>query len=327
MHNDFALLRQRIAAAGLFDRQPLYYTWNILFVTGLLFSAALIILAAEHLWIVLLAAVFCAFVYGQIGLLGHDAGHRQIFRSTWKDVMTSYACALCLGISAKWWIQKHNTHHTHPNRHDMDPDIDFPMLAFSQEQVQGKRGFFRFLVRYQSILFFPLLCLTSVSLRTGSIQFLLGKPLREVWLDLFFILLHFTLYVAVLFWLLPPLSALLFIIVHQLLWGLYMGSIFAPNHKGMPVLDKDAPMDFLREQALTARNIRSHPLINCWYGGLNFQIEHHLFPTMPRNNLPRAQRIVKQYCASLAIPYHETGFLQSYAEILTHLYHVAAPLR
>ncbi|MDP8950858.1 MAG: fatty acid desaturase, partial [Actinomycetota bacterium] len=85
--------------------------------------------------------------------------------------------------------------------------------------------------------------------------------------------------------------------------------------------------DFLRRQVLTSRNVTAHPLTDFWYGGLNYQIEHHLFPSMPRNKLREAQSIVKAFCREHAIAYHETSVLRSYREILQHLHEVGAPLR
>jgi fatty acid desaturase len=116
-------------------------------------------------------------------------------------------------------------------------------------------------------------------------------------------------------------------VIHQALTGLYLGSIFAPNHKGMPVLDKESTVDFLHRQVLTARNIYPHPLTDFWYGGLNYQIGHHLFPSMPRNKLKEAQRTVKIFCQEHDIPYHETTLFLSYKEILQHLHQIGTSLR
>jgi fatty acid desaturase len=126
---------------------------------------------------------------------------------------------------------------------------------------------------------------------------------------------------------LEPLQALLFIAVHRGLFGTYLVSIFAPNHKAMPLLDRDTKVDFLRRQVLTSRNVVAHPITDFWYGGLNYQIEHHLFPRLPRNKLPEAQRIIRGFCREHSIAYHETSVLQSYREILQHLHRVGAPLR
>jgi fatty acid desaturase len=78
---------------------------------------------------------------------------------------------------------------------------------------------------------------------------------------------------------------------------------------------------------LTSRNIRSNPLIDWLYGGLNYQIEHHLFPTMPRMNLGRCRIIVRDYCARNGIPYLETGIVDSYKEVASYLHEVSKPVR
>ena len=106
-----------------------------------------------------------------------------------------------------------------------------------------------------------------------------------------------------------------------------MGGTFAPNHKGMPVFDKDSGMDFFRLQVLTSRNVKPHPITDLVYGGLNYQIEHHLFPNMPRNNLRKAQKIVREFCQEKSITYHETSVIGSNWEILTYLHRMSRPLR
>lgn len=102
--------------------------------------------------------------------------------------------------------------------------------------------------------------------------------------------------------------------VHQLTFGLYNSSVFASNHKGMPLTADGRRMDFFREQVLTSRNVTGRRLTDFWYGGLNYQIEHHLFPTMPRCNLSKAQPIVEAFCAEQGVSYHSTGLFASYRE-------------
>jgi fatty acid desaturase len=109
--------------------------------------------------------------------------------------------------------------------------------------------------------------------------------------------------------------------------GAYLASVFAPNHKGMPQTDSATRMDFVRTQVLTARNVRGHPLTDLWYGSLNYQIEHHLFPGMPRLNMRRAQPIIQKFCQEHGIEYYETSFLDSYRELLGFLNDIGAPLR
>jgi fatty acid desaturase len=139
--------------------------------------------------------------------------------------------------------------------------------------------------------------------------------------------LHFALYVGLLLLVMPAWQAGVFILVHQGVMGFYMGSVFAPNHKGMLIVEPGMQLDFLRQQVLTTRNIKPHPLTDFLYGGLNYQIEHHLFPNLPRNNLKAAKPIVQAFCAERGIAYYETGVLQSYAEVARYLHEVANPAR
>jgi fatty acid desaturase len=121
---------------------------------------------------------------------------------------------------------------------------------------------------------------------------------------------------------------LVFIVIHRALLGLFLGAVFAPNHKGMMMVGKDdSKLDFLRKQVLTARNVRSNPLIDFLYGGLNHQAAHHLFPGMPRNKLHFATDLTRQFCIDRAIPFHETGVRQSFQEILQSLHSTSASLR
>ena len=82
------------------------------------------------------------------------------------------------------------------------------------------------------------------------------------------------------FLVLPPGKAVAFLAVQLTVFGLYMGALFAPNHIGMPLVSPKLKLDFLRRRVLMSRNISGGPLISVFTGGLNYQIQHHLFPPM-----------------------------------------------
>jgi fatty acid desaturase len=327
--NQYAELKRLIKQRGLLDRQPAYYAGKTVFTLGLLAVSLALLFVLGDTWFQLLNAAFLAFVFVQISLLAHDFGHRQFtFLSPRKsDWLTLVFGNLLLGISRQWWIDKHNEHHGHPNQMDLDPDVDIPLLAFEEEQALEKRGLARFVVKYQAALIFPLSLLQAISMLRSSIEFLAAKKAKSTLVEALTICAHYALYFALLFSVLEPLQALLFIAIHRGLFGTYLVSIFAPNHKAMPLLDRDTEVDFLRRQVLTSRNVVAHPITDFWYGGLNYQIEHHLFPRLPRNKLREAQPIIRVFCREHSIAYHETGVLQSYKEILQHLHAVGAPLR
>jgi fatty acid desaturase len=210
----------------------------------------------------------------------------------------------------------------------MDPDIDIPVVAFSEKDALAKRGVPRIIVKYQRYFFFPLLLFEAYSLHMGSLGFLVNKKTWKYrWIESLLLALHFVWFFGLIFIALGVLNGLIFIAVQQAFFGLYMASVFAPNHKGMLIIGKDEVIDFLRLQVLTARNVKAHPITDFWYGGLNYQIEHHLFPSMARNQLREAQKIIRKFCDDLEISYHETSMVRSYAEILEYLHIVSAPLR
>jgi len=320
-------LKRLIKHNGLLVQQPAYYTYKILLTLGMLALSLLFLLVIDNFWLQLLNAAYLAFVFTQIGFIGHDFGHRQIVRDTRKHTIGSLIFTLFVGVSGELWVRTHNQHHANPNNIDLDPDIDVPVIAFTQEEARRKRGIARFIVKYQAYFFFPITCLLAFSQRIRGIQFVVRKQGKHTAAEALCMAIHFVLYFGLLVYFLTLWQAVLFVVIHQGLHGLCMASVFAPNHKGMPVLDKDSRLSFLRRQVLTARNVKAHPLTDFWYGGLNYQIEHHLFPKIPRNKLREAQTIVKAFCHAHSIPYYETGLLQSYRELLQHLHRVSAPLR
>lgn len=318
--SDYAVLSRQVKQAGLLDRRPRYYTWKIT-----LTATALVLGWAAFAWIgnswwQLADAVFLAVAFAQISFLGHDAGHSQVFRSRRANALLGIACGnLGTGISFDWWAGKHNRHHAHPNTEGADPDIAIGALAFSPARARAARGVQRLIFRYQAYLIIPMLFLEALSLHASSIRRVTGPGCRHRAWEATLLGAHFAAYLGAVFFVLPPIKAVVFIIVQQGLLGLYLGCSFAPNHKGMPVLSASDRTDFLRRQVITSRNVRGGWLTDFALGGLNYQIEHHLFPSMPRPNLRRAQALVTAFCADRGVPYTRTSLLGSYAQALGYL--------
>jgi fatty acid desaturase len=326
--NHYPELRRIIKEQGLLDKQPAYYCYKILSTLGLLALSLTLLVVVDNFWIQLANAAFLAFVFGQIGYLGHDAGHRGVFRSIRGNEIVGLGASFLISLSRTWWVTQHNQHHSTPNDLEQDPHTTLPILAFSQESARSKSRFMQFVVGYQAFYFVPLLLLEGLGIRLASIQFMLTRRKAKYLLfEPLLMGLHFMLYFGLLIYFLSPWQVLGFVLVHQGLFGLYYGLVFAPNHKGMLILDKNNPLDFLHTQVLTTRNVKPSLITDFWYGGLNYQIEHHLFPLMPRNRLGEARKIIKAFCLRHDISYYETGTLKSYREILAHLYQVSAPVR
>jgi fatty acid desaturase len=326
--NDYAQLKRRISAAGLLDKKPGYYFLSIGTNLILLLGCLLVLFSVRVVWIQVLAAGGLGIMSGQLGYQLHDSGHKQMFAAGWKNALVGLLTGdMLLGMSYGWWVHKHNLHHGNPNDVDLDPDIKVGAIAYSTEHVMIRGRFGRLVAMYQAYLFFPLTTFLAYSMHVTGMRYLFSGPSRYRRLEFGLLAIHACLYLGAMVFFLGPWTGLLVVLIHKAVGGAYMASVFAPNHKGMPQTDGTTTWDFVRTQVLTARNIRGHPLTDLWYGSLNYQVEHHLFPTMPRLNMRRAQPIVKQFCEERGIAYYETSLVQSYRELLGFLNEIGAPLR
>jgi fatty acid desaturase len=327
--SEYTQLSRQIKQAGLLERRRGWYAAKIGVNLALLVAgwAAFAIVGAS--WWQLVTAAYLAIIFTQLAFVGHDAGHRQIFRSRRANDLAGLLHAnLLVGVSFDWWVAKHNRHHSNPNHEELDPDISITALAFTADQATSKHALVRLIARHQGWLFFPLLLLEAAHLHLASAKAIIrGGSGRANVVEGLLVLIHVAAYVVALLVVLSPLQAVLFLVVQQGLFGLYLGCAFAPNHKGMPTLTDAEQLDFLRRQVLTSRNVRGSRLVDFLLGGLNYQIEHHLFPNMPRPNLRRAQPLIRAFCEQHGLPYTEASLFGSYAEAVRHLHTVGEPLR
>jgi fatty acid desaturase len=324
--SDFAALNRQVTDAGLLERRPAYYAVRMSVVAAMLCVVAAAFLVVGSSWWTLLVAVLLGIVFSQAALLAHDVAHRQVFRTRRSsDVVGRIAGNVVVGMSYGWWTDKHTRHHNNPNHDELDPDVQPEVLIWATESAWGRRGLKGFIARHQAGLFFPLLTLLSLDLRISSVKALRRPGMRRRGLEAALLAVHLIGYTAALLVVLSPVQAFAFFVVHHAVFGVYLGMTFAPNHKGMPHPTGDE--DYLRKQVLTSRNVTGSRLTDMALGGLNYQIEHHLFPAMPTPNLRRAQPLVKAYCAKLGVSYEETSLIVSYRQALRHLHAVGAPLR
>ena len=320
---EFHHLTLDVRAAGLFKRRLGYYSVKV-FLTVAAFGGgwAAFFLVGDS-WATLMIAVFLGVVATQLGFIGHDAGHRQIFQSRRANRLLGLGIGNGLiGLSYGWWVPKHNAHHAHPNEEGLDPDIGVGLpSARRADEVAGKRGGLSgWLDRWQAELFFPLMLLRSTGLYVSGFQDVIRRRRdRSVRSEGLLLALHAALYVLVVLWVLSPTKAIAFIAIHQAAFSLYLGCSFAPNHKGMPLVEDGTEMSFARRQIVTARNLSGGRLTGFLFGGLNYQIEHHLFPTMPRPNLARAQAMVRAFCRENELGYAEARPIASYLQALRSL--------
>ncbi|RSN06857.1 delta fatty acid desaturase [Nonomuraea sp. WAC 01424] len=308
------------------ERRPAYYVIRIGLVATLFAGGWALFAAVGDSWWQLGVAALLAVAFAQVTLLAHDLAHGQVFRSRRRSRIAGLLVGnVTVGLSYGWWMDKHTRHHANPNHEEHDPDVAPDILVWSRRQAEASRGLPRFIGRWQAFLFFPLLTLEGLNLKVAGFRAL--RRVKGGRTEGLLLVLHNLAYLCGVFLVLPPGKALVFLAVHQACYGVYLGCTFAPNHKGMPVLTAEDSLDFLRRQVLTSRNVRGGRLMNVALGGLNYQIEHHLFPGMPSANLRRARPIVREYCHELGVPYVECGLVESWAQAMRHLHAVGAPLR
>jgi fatty acid desaturase len=321
--SDYARLSRVVRQAGLMDRRTGNYAWRIAITVFLLAAGWAAFVLVGNSWWQLVLAVFLAVVFTQVGFLGHDAGHRQICASRQRSYILGVLLSnLGIGLSFGWWVAKHNRHHANPNTEGADPDIMMRALAMTAGQAGSSRGVSRMVYRCQAFLFFPMLLGEAFSVHVASIRALSSRDGRQRLPEAALLAVHFAAYLAVVFLVLSPVKAVVFILIQQGLFGVYLGASFAPNHKGMPILRREDNYDFLRRQVLTSRNIRGGWFTDLALGGLNYQIEHHLFPSMPRPSLRRSQPLIREFCQQHGLAYCQTSLVGSYAQALRYLHAV-----
>jgi len=305
---------------GLLQRTPWFYGFVAAGIALALGGAITGFILLGDSWFQLLIAGALGIIFTQVAFLAHEAAHRQILTSGPHNFRLARILAGSIGMSYSWWDNKHTKHHGNPNTVGKDPDIEVDTISFLDEDAAKSRGLIRLITRKQGWLFFPLLTLEGLNLHFLSIKYLVTKPnVKGRWIELGIIALRFALLLTPVFLLLPLGMAFAFIGVQMAVFGVYMGASFAPNHKGMPIIAPDARLDFFSKQVRTSRNITGGWWATWLMGGLNYQVEHHLFPNMPRPHLSKAREIVRDYCASNDVPYTETSLISSYGIVIAYL--------
>lgn len=324
----FLQVSQVARESGLLRRAPVFY-WTVAAAIALAFGGAITgFVLLGNSWFQLLMAAALGILFTQVAFLAHEAAHRQILSSGPANDRLARVLAAAVGMSYSWWDSKHSRHHANPNRVSKDPDIAYDTISFLDEDAAKTRGLLRVIARKQGWLFFPLLTLEGINLHWLSAKHLASPgPVKGRWAEIGMIALRFALVLTPVFLFLPIGMAFAFIGVMLAVFGVYMGASFAPNHKGMPIIDRDAKLDFFSKQVRTSRNISGGWWATWLMGGLNYQVEHHLFPSMARPHLSKARAIVRDYCAANDVPYTETTLWRSYGIVIAYLNRVGLAAR
>jgi len=325
-------LKEKFVKENFYESNKLFYAYKFMTNITLLTLSVLIAANFESTLRILVAGFFLGLFWQQCGWLSHDFLHHQVFKNRKYNNFMGYLIGnVFQGFSVSWWKAKHNLHHAVPNVAGFDPDIDtLPFLAWSEKLIENElTGLPQILIKYQYIFYFPLLSAARMSWLIQSWLYADKKANANVRnVELFCLMLHYTWYFAIMFSFMSIKESLLYILVSQATTGLLLSSAFSLNHNGMKIWESgsQATLDFNTLQVTTGRDVSG--LFTHWFmGGLDKQIEHHLYPRIPRHNLIEVQKFVEPICVKHNISYHKTGFLDGTKELLSRLYTVSEAVK
>jgi len=355
-------LRSKLVMMGMFKSNISYYVYKQASNLSMWAFSMALMYFSDSVGVQLFAATFMGLFFQQCGWLAHDFLHHQVYRNRrYGDLTGLFWGNLMQGFSVQWWKNKHNGHHAVPNLHnssalsqDGDPDIDtMPVLAWSLKQAQSYRElqadgkdteFTKFMIKNQKWFYFPILLLARLSwlnesfktayglgastenaaleMKAKGLQFPVGEKvliaLHYVWVVAFVSGYgRFSVGYSVGLFLLMTCSC-----------GLFLALVFGLGHNGMAVYDADARPDFWKLQVTTTRNITGGHGVPQWFvdwfcGGLQYQVDHHLFPGLPRHNLKKTHALVESFCKEWGVNYHEADMYDGTIEVLQCLDNVA----
>jgi fatty acid desaturase len=260
----------------------------------------------------------------QFAFIGHDASHGSAAaRRGANRLAGALAMGIVGGLCFEEWRGRHLSHHKHCQDEGKDPDMQFgTMFSLSAESIAQKGSVGRRIAPYQAYYFWPTTLLFAYSLRVLAVLACLREP-RKYGSDL----LSFAGHIAI--WLVLPIAAFGFdplrVVVVYLatssLLGIRLGAVFAVNHVGMPAAAAGA--SHFEHQVVTSRNVRNPVWLDWFFGGLNYQIEHHILPACPRSRLRRVRAVVRPAVLEAGLTHHETNWGQAVAEVTRHLFRVS----
>jgi fatty acid desaturase len=313
-------LREHITSIGLMKKPTMKSWMKVVALFGIVISLYFVHSQIPLYWGLLLIPITALFTT-TLSMAGHEGVHASACNSRAGNIsLAALVFPLFCGLSMEYWRDKHNVkHHAHPNVVNQDPDIHSWPLTFSQEEYEQSGKIRRFFQRnLQAYLFWPISLLVGHLMRWDGLKFLITHPFRnkkkrftKLWaLDSSLMLMHFFLWLG-----LPILLGVPWQITvgfYALLWalvGTYLTAIFIVGHAGRPIVTEYD--ENWRLQIETGRRIKTNKLTSFFFVGLDYQIEHHLLPSVSHFNLPKVAPIVKKYAEDRGWEYEEMGFFRA----------------
>lgn len=326
MHMDgnmlYAQLRERVRAQGIFDRDYGYYIILLAIMLAGFFLSILLLFLVNNPLILILICISLSFFTVQLAGIVHDAGHRAIFASPIANDIAGYFFGALLGWAYTPWRSAHNKHHAHTNQKGEDPDLEIPIFTFTMEHFKRRSKAQQFLIKYQTYLYYPFGAVAASLMRVGGFSTLIQNSIKDKkvrFLEVFITFSSLVIWYVLPFFFFGIGKALLILVITTLVTGFYLFNIFAPNHKGMPQLSADEKLSFMEQQIMTSRNVSGNWFLDIVYLGLNYQIEHHLFPSVARNKLKLTTPYILQVCRQRNIEFTSVNIIQTNRIILAEL--------
>ncbi|NWU77195.1 FADS2 desaturase, partial [Onychorhynchus coronatus] len=327
---DFRTLRKTAEDMNLFRASPLFFSLYLGHIIAMEVLAWLMVSYFGTGWITtLILSCILTTSQAQAGWLQHDFGHLSVFKkSSWNHILHKFVIGHLKGASANWWNHRHFQHHAKPNIFQKDPDVNMLhifVLGDTQPVEYGKKKLKYLPYNHQHEYFFLSEYLPSTFPFSWNARHLCLSPLPSVpdKSSLSSPVLFFR-FPAVCYYgyshcftsLLPSPSPtslqqrwFWFLESHWFVWVTQM------NHIPMEI-DSEKHRDWLSSQMAATCNIEQS-FFNDWFTGhLNFQIEHHLFPTMPRHNFWKVKPLVKSLCAKYGVQYEEKPLGKAFVDIV-----------
>jgi fatty acid desaturase len=300
-----------LASAGVFEHRELR-SWGKLAVLSSGIAGGLTAIAIVGPWLAVPLVPVLAVLCTALAMVGHEGSHRSFSASPVRNAIVAYfAFPVFGGLSTLYWREKHDRlHHGHPNVEGVDPDIrPFPFVSSRGDHERAGPRLRWFQRNLQRWAFWPMSTLMALGMRRSSLLHLARCPDRDRawWIELACLTVHYTCWIVIpsLIW--GPLRAFA---LYSAIWagvGVCLALVFAPAHMGLPITAGQSH-DWIH-QLETTRNLRLPRVVSYFFIGLDHQVEHHLFPKIPHQNLPRAAAITAAWCRQHGLPHLEEPYL------------------
>jgi fatty acid desaturase len=323
-------LRAKARGSGLLDRYPERYARRAFLLTSILAISLFQAWTHGSVLVIIGMSVAAGFVCIQLGLMAHDAGHGAVARSSSANAFFGHSAFTVLnGLGFESWCISHAAHHVNCQDESADPDMWIDtLLSLTPRSAEAKRGVGRRLLPYQGFTLWFMAPFFAHSLRLQSLGRSYREPIRYR-MDTLMLPLHYG------FWFALPAAGLgvgwgrtlAVYVVTTAAMGLYLAVLFWVNHIGMPVIQAEHGLSFFEQQVTGSRNVRCSPCVDWFFGGMNYQIEHHLVPGCPGPRLRELQTIARPLCHEAGLPYREEGLGEAIASITRHVRDIARRYR